>query len=154
MAASQDTPPLDTWHAQPSIRMSIWTDTWHVQPFVRAITWPDMWYLPLIWMPSPNLMASVSNKILDRVSRSIITHLPRSLQTTCHNLSCAAYKMKRQGWWQTIPSAISDSRLQGNDGSTNLQALLWQPKSLPTIPRDNALDTIKGSHTVREGKHS
>ena len=27
VTASQNTPPLDMWHVQPSVRMSTWTDT-------------------------------------------------------------------------------------------------------------------------------
>ncbi|RVW83232.1 hypothetical protein CK203_039622 [Vitis vinifera] len=37
VAASQSTPPLDTWHVQPSFRMCTWTDMWHVQPSIRTI---------------------------------------------------------------------------------------------------------------------
>ncbi|KAL6319857.1 hypothetical protein AAG906_036926 [Vitis piasezkii] len=37
VAASQSTPPLDTWHVQPSVWMCTWTDMWHIQPSIRTI---------------------------------------------------------------------------------------------------------------------
>ena len=97
MAASQSTPPLDTWHIQPSIRMSTWIDTWHVQPSIRttmglacdAHPYPDVLF---------GLNASVSNKSFDHVSKSIIIHFTKSNldrtvlghfkrpATTCHAL--------------------------------------------------------------------
>ena len=32
MAASQGTPPLDTWQIQPYVLTITWTDTWHAHP--------------------------------------------------------------------------------------------------------------------------
>ena len=60
MAASQSTPPLDTWHVQPSIRttMGLACNT---------------------HFPRSDSMASVSNKSLDRISQAIITHFTKNM---------------------------------------------------------------------------
>ena len=121
----------------------------------------------LVRTSSLDPVARVSSKILDCISRAIITHFAKSIRnktflglfrwttTTCPTPP-AEWKDKSDG--KSSPPAISVSRLQDNDGSATLWAPSWQPKSksLPTIQRDEALSTIKWPSTTksREGRYA
>ena len=102
MAASQNTPQLDTWHVQPSVWIFLMG---HVA--LSTLHPDDHGTGVLSTLPCPDVLfgpnASVLDKSLDHVSRAIIIHTTKStLDRTLLGhfrqpvTTCTAYRAKRQ----------------------------------------------------------
>ena len=78
MAASQSTPPLDTWHVQPSVKIFL------IGHVALSTLHPDDHGTDMLsTLPCPNVLsgpnASVLDKSLDRISWAIIIHTSKSM---------------------------------------------------------------------------
>ena len=155
MAALQSTPPLDTCHVQPSARICIGAGTWHFQPFIRM----TMGLVCYPHLPCLDSVANVLDKILNHVSRAIITHTTKSM---LNRMLLGHFRRPA-----TTCPAPPAGRKDKDDGKSSLQQSLTaackimitlppskhhhdKPKSLPTIKGDKDPDTIKSPRTVKK----
>ena len=150
MVASQSTSPLGMWHVQFSVQIP---SGGHATLSNSSSEWPPLSCPDVLSGPSANVL----DKSLGLVSRAIIIYTTKSMldgTLLSHFRQPPSPRRLQNEKIEMTTSHPSHHLWQPSAGQWWLYHHHDKPKSLPTIKRDKAPDTIKNPHTVKEGKCS